>query len=273
VLVERCYSSYEWEEAPEDLALSLSQLSLLWVAVASCGGHGQGAQKVGAQLIRIVSKSVATAPDPTPGGASSRGVDQVVRRHAEACAFVLLKISSSNLSHRIGVSGEADASSITSILQSVVSGGTKEGFLGPSKGEADRFLWRVLRTCCAAYPDQYVRKALEAICTSKKSTDSNVLHILLCGASDSWHLDGENRVATLLLLSWSISMSSPSAASDVILQEGNSGPGSGPVSGREAVTGALKALTSCQKKSLHLAVSLLSSQLSSLDQTLLGHLF
>jgi hypothetical protein len=276
VLVERCYSSYEWEETPEDLALSLSQLSLLWIAIASCGRHGQGAQKVGAQLIRIVSKSVANAPASTPGGASSRGVDQMVRRHAEACAFVLLKISSSNPSPCSGVSVVADASFITSILQSAVPGKTKEGFKGPkssSKGEADRYLWRVLRTCCTAYPSHFVRTALEAICTLKKSLDSNVLHILLSGASDSWHLDGENRIATLLLLSSCISRSSPSAASDTVLQEGNTGPGSGSVSGREAVSAALSALTSSQKKSLRLAVSLLLSQLSAHDQNVLGQMF
>lgn len=284
VLVERCYSSYEWEEAPEDLALSLSQLSLLWVAIASFGGKGQGAQKIGAQLIRIVSKSVATAPHPTPSGARSRGVDQMVRHHAEACAFVLLKISSGNPSPRCGVSGEADGLLVTSLLQSALPGGTIEGLIGTigiqstNKGESDRFLWRVLRTCCTAYPDQCVRSALEATCALRMTVDNDVLHILLCGASDSWHLDGENRVATLLLLSWCISKSLPTVASDTSL-EGNSalvghtGPRSCHVSGRQAVTAALGSLTSDQKKSLRLAVSLLSSQLSSRDQTVLGHLF
>ena len=282
VLVERCFSSYEWEEAPEDLALSLSQLSLLWVAIASCGGQGQGAQRVGAQLTRIVSKSVANASNPVSGGAGSRGVDQMVRRHAEACAFVLLKISSLNPSPRYRVSIEADDSFVTSLLQSALPGGSNEGSQGAnsaSKGEADRFLWRVLRTCCTAYPDQCVRAALESICALKKSLDSNVLHVLLSGASDCWHLDGENRVATLLLLSWCISKSSSSVASDTILG-GNSGVGggspgscSGSVSGREAVTAALSALTTSQRKSLRLAVSLLSSQLSANDQSVLGHLF
>lgn len=283
MLVERCYSSYEWEEAPEDLALSLSQLSLLWVAVASFGGKGQGAQKIGAQLIRIVSRSVATAPCPTPGGARSRGVDQMVRHHAEACAYVLLKISSGNPSPRCGVSvsSESDGSLVTSLLQSALPGGTTEGTIGTKstdKGEADRFLWRVLRTCCTAYPDQCVRSALEAICALRRTVDHDVIHILLCGASDSWHLDGENRVATLLLLSWCIAKSSPSVASDTSLEgnsavAGHTGPRSCHVSGREAVTAALSSLTSARKKSLRLAVSLLSSQLSSRDQTVLGLLF
>lgn len=287
MLVERCFSSYEWEEAPEDLALSLSQLSLLWVAIASCGGQGQGAQRVGAQLTRIVSKSVANASNPVSGGAGSRGVDQMVRRHAEACAFILLKISSPSPSPspRCEAASAADSSFVTTLLESALPSGSRDGLVAApegrsaSKSEADKFLWRVLRTCCTAYPCQLVRSALEAVCTPLNSQSSDVLRILLSSASDSWHLDGDNRVATLLLLSWCISASTSSGGVDIATSDRGADCAVGsrlvpaPTTGRDAVSSALNALSSSQKKSLNLAVSLLSSQLSSADRSLLGNIF
>jgi hypothetical protein len=287
-LVERCTGSCEWEEAPEDLALSLSQLCVLWATVSPLGDRG--ARDTAAALTKIVAEKVnsnlaSAAATAVKGG---RTVDRMLSHHAEACALYLLKISSPIQAIKRSVSSSSAEQEPSFIAALLVCGLKQESHSRPGWGqksttmtiedptldncEARRLLWKILSTCCVALSDQHVRTALTRVCITDHFKNRSALLELLRGASESWHGGGESCDTTLLLLSWCISAASSSAASTA--EDARSSVKRGDcLSGREIVLSALKSLSPHSRSSLELAAELLASRLSAAERTAVRHLF
>lgn len=288
--MERCTGSCEWEEAPEDLALSLSQLCVLWSTVGPLGDRG--ARDTAAALIKIVAEKVnsnlastSTAATEVKGG---RTVDRLLSHHAEACALYLLKISSPLQAIKRSVSSSSAEQESSFIAALLVCGLKQESQPRPGWGqqstaitietpaldncEARKLLWKILCTCCVALSDQHVRTAVTRVCITDHSENSRALLELLRGASESWHGGGESCDTTLLLLSWCISAASSSSAS--IAEDARSSVKRGDcICGREIVLSALKSLSPHSRSSLELAAELLASRLSAAERTAVRHLF
>lgn len=288
--MERCTGSCEWEEAPEDLALSLSQLCVLWATASPLGDRG--ARDTAAALIKIVAEKVnynlaSAAATAVKGG---RAVDRMLSHHAEACALYLLKISSPLQAIKRSVSSSSAEQESSFIAALLVCGLKQESQSRPGWGqqsttmtieaptldnlEARKLLWKILCTCCVALSDQHVRTALTRVCIADHSKNSRALLELLRGASDSWHAGGESCDTTLLLLSWCISAASSSFAAASIAEGAQSSVKRGDcISGREIVLSALKCLSTHSRSSLELAAELLASRLSAAERTAVRHLF
>jgi hypothetical protein len=288
--VERCTGSCEWEEAPEDLALSLSQLCVLWATVSPLGDRG--ARDTAAALIKIVAEKVNTnlAPAASTAVKGGRTIDRMLSHHAEACALYLLKISSPLQAIKRSVSSSSAEQESSFIAALLVCGLKQESQSRPGWGqqstaitieapaldncEARKLLWKILCTCCVALSDQHVRTALTRVCVTDHSKNRSALQELLRGASESWHGGGESCDTTLLLLSWCICVVCSSAAAVSIVQNA---PGpetrSDCLSGREIVLSALKCLSPHSRSSLELAAELLASRLSNAERTAVRHLF
>ena len=291
--MERCTGSCEWEEAPEDLALSLSQLCVLWATVSPLGDRG--ARDTAAALIKIVAEKVntnlsstSTAVTAAKGG---RTVDRMLSNHAEACALYLLKISSPLQAIKRSVSSSSAEQESSFIAALLVCGLKQESQSRPGWSqqgttitieaptldncEERKLLWKILCTCCVALSDQHVRTALTSVCVTDHCKNSSALLELLCGASESWHGGGESCDTTLLLLSWCISVASSSAAASIAedARARGSVKRSDRLSGREIVLSALKALNPRSRSSLELAAELLASRLSAAERAAVRHLF
>ena len=289
VLVERCHSSLEWEEAPEDLALSLTQLSSLRRAAASVCGV-QGVQETAVLLVRIVSTGIASkigsacSSDNNEGRCDSergRGVEDLIRHHVEACARSLLLLSTTqgcpSSSSAVTVMDEEEAAVVLSILQSGLLAGKKAGGEQSRSMEANAFMWRMFRACCASFSRRSVQNTLKKLCGS--GPKSNALQILLTGASDNWYKDRESRNTTLFLLSWCIfivqdgstfpPLTSSLLSGDDVAETGSKDPGHG----KDLISCSLAALDVAERKSLSLAVELLASQLTAKERGALKHVF
>lgn len=290
-LVERCTSSCEWEDAPEDLALSLSQLCLLWATISPLGDGG--ARDTGASLVKIIAEKVN--PSSTSAGTLIKGVRTVERmlsQHAEACAMCLLKITSplhvlNRSTSPLSPDQDRESSFIATLL---LHGLRQEPQSRPEWNQHDtitetlnfdyfdsrRLLWKILCTCCIALPDLHVRTALTKICITDQNENKGALQGLLRCASESWHGGGESCDATLLLLSWCISVATSSSSSTSTLEDGqrqSSVNRSDCLQGREIVLSALKSLSSTNRSNLELAAEMLAFRLSAAERVAVRHLF
>jgi hypothetical protein len=286
--MERCTGSCEWEEAPEDLALSLSQLCVLWATVSPLGDRG--ARDTAAALIKIVAEKVnsnlaSSASIAVKGG---RTIDKMLSHHAEACALYLLKISSpiQAIKRSVSSSAEQESSFIAALLVCSLKqeSQSRSGWGQQSTTvtieappldncEARKLLWKILCTCCVALSDQHVRTALTRVCVTDHSKNRSALLELLRGASESWHGGGESCDTTLLILSWCISVASSSAAASIVQNAPGSVKRGDCLSGREIVLSGLKCLSPHSRSSLELAAELLASRLSAAERTAVRHLF
>lgn len=285
LLVERCYTTFDWEDAPEDLALSLAQLSALRAAVAPLCGV-TGTEDTGARLLRIVSTSIAGITGQVTGSrdinSSGRGVDSLIRHRAEACALSLLHTFSEtwrlSSDHRRFETDEMEASSVLSLLQMAVQAGgeqssehNRDSSDTRRRQEGSLFLWRVFQACCAAFSGQSIRSALTVCCISPPATATvsvsvmcdGSLKCLLEGASCSWHRDRDSREATLILMSWCTAM---------VLSDG-SVPDTIAAMRKDSILLALSSLQLKDRKSIGLAVELLSPRLTAKEKTALKHIF
>ena len=283
--MERSTGSCEWEEAPEDLALSLSQLCVLWATISPFGDRG--AKDTGASLIKTIAEKVNSSVVLIQGTAlkGGRTVDKMLSHHAESCAMYLLRISSPlrTIKRSVSLSAEQESSFIATLLlcglrqepqsrpgrmqQSSISETTTS-----DNCDARRLLWNILCTCCIALPDPHVRTALTHICITDQNKNRGALQELLRAASESWHVSGEGCDTTLLLLSWCISAAISTSAS--ISKDGQSPTKkSDCLPGREIVLSALMSLSSHNRSSLELAAELLASRLSAAERTAVRYLF
>lgn len=305
VLIERCYSSSDWEEAPEDVGLAFSQLSALRIAVAAVCGV-QGILDVGVQLVRLVSVSIGRGggllhagsdhADSTVQSERGRGVDSMVCYHAERCATSLLLLSSSERGSGGGMgpslsrSRDEEESLVVSLL---LQTGTKAAEGGREHIEqhngcevkAHRFMWRVFQVCCTSFSVPSVICSLDKIRTHDAvSVQVHTLRVLLTGAAANWHKGREGQCSTLLLLSWCISAAQfhtndvPTLTS-LSLSANSSNPievdravDSKDISDRIPLFAALSSLSTTERKSLSLAVELSSSQLSDKDRLILSRI-
>ena len=253
VLVERFHSSRDWEEAPEDLALSLVQLSALTRVMSSCGvehtpGQGKSARAIGIQLLEGTSRSfshickniVPTSSSAGLGSSSrSRGVDSIVHRYAEECAISLMGIGS-----RAGsVIGENEGDQEACVLSLLRAGVRSIGLTGSRDHNTgvQGFLWRMLRTCCTEFKTSYVISALNALCTT------DVLRELLKGVSASWHVDGGCRETAVLIFNWISSPLEPH-------HDGENGAVQDTLIERDVLLTAVADLSAGQRKGLGVAV-------------------
>lgn len=289
-LVERCTSSCEWEDAPEDLALSLSQLCLLWATIIPLGDGG--ARDTGAALIKIIAEKVNSSSTSTSSASTVmkgvRTVERMLSQHAEACAMHLLRITSPLYAlNRSASSSNADQES-TFIATLLLYGLRQESQCRPEWNKQDavtdtlnfdcfdsrRLLWKILCTCCIALPDLHVSTALTKICITDQNKNKGALQELLRCASESWHGGGESCDATLLLLSWCISVATSSSSFASILEDTQrSLKRSDCLQGREIVLSALKSLSSTNRSNLELAAEMLAFRLSAGQRAAVRHLF
>lgn len=291
-LVERCTSSCEWEEAPEDLALSLSQLCLLWATISPLGDGG--ARDTGASLVKIIAEKVNSSSTSSAGTVVKgvRTVERMLGQHAESCAMHLLKITSPLHALKRSTSpSNADQDQESSFIATLLLNGLRqESQSRPEWNQHDitteipnfdyfdsrRLLWKILCTCCIALPDLHVRTALTKICITDQSKNKGALQELLRCASESWHGGGESCDATLLLLSWCISAATSSSSSASVLEEGqgkSSVKQSDCLQGREIVLSALKSLSSTNRSNIELAAEMLAFRLSATERSAVRHLF
>ena len=289
-LVERCTSSCEWEDAPEDLALSLSQLCLLWSTISPLGDGG--ARDTGASLIKIIAEKVNSSSTSTSSAGTVmkgvRTVERMLNQHAEACAMYLLRITSPlHALKRSASSSNADQeSSFTATL--LLHGLRQESQSRPEWNQqgtttetlyfdyfdSRRLLWKILCTCCVALPDLHVSTALTKICITDQNKNRNALQELLRCASESWHGGGESCDATLVLLSWCISVAtSPSSSASILEDTHSSIKRINCLQGREIVLSALMSLSSTNRSNLELAAEMLTLRLSAVERAAVRHLF
>ena len=89
------------------------------------------------------------------------------------------------------------------------------------------------------------------------------LKSLLEGASCNWHRDRDSREATLILMSWCTAM---------VLSDG-SVPDTVAAMRKDSILSALSSLQLKDRKSIGLAVELLSPRLTAKEKTALKHIF
>ena len=302
VLLERCHSSSDWEESPEDLGLSFSQLAALRTAVASLCGV-QGVFDLSMELVCLVSGSIGRIADvrhSVQGCNDSimenergrgRGVDSMVSYYAERCAMKLLLLCSSDIGSGSELlscekRNEVSSSAIFSILQAGVHGTREVGLLIQNSkitDEAHLFIWRIFQTFCTSFSVPSIHSCLEKVCSSDTmSVQANTLKMLLSGAAVHWHTGKESRNATLLLLSWCLAPAQTNTVRDIsplssrISNTANDidvAVDSMCLSKQTSIRGAVSTLSKVEIRSLSLAAELLSSELSVKDRLILKRLF
>ena len=313
VLLERCHSSSDWEESPEDLGLSFSQLAALRTAVASLCGV-QGVFDLSIELIRYVSVSISRIAevfhsvqgdnntivqnergrDTIVQNERGRGVDSMICYYAERCAMKLLLLCSSDISCSSEASSsikrdENNSSAILSILQAGMHATRDVGLMEQKSminDEAHRLIWRIFQACCTSFSVSSIHSCLEKVCSfDTMSLQVYTLRILLSGAASHWYHGKESQDATLLLLSWCLAavqmntlgnvstISSPVSKNSTTSNEADGADDNQNLSNKTPIRVAVSSLSKLETKSLSLAVELLSSKLSVNDRLILKHLF
>lgn len=261
VLVERFRSSREWEEAPEDLALSLLQLSALTRVMASSGiehtlGPGKSMRAIGIQLLEgtsrsfsHLSKNIVSMSSSADAGSNfnsnsrSRGVDFIVNRYAEECATSLMG-TGLRTGSVVAESEEDQEACVLSVLRACIRSIGSSG--GDRSTEVQGFVWRMVRTCCTDFKTSCVIAALNAVCTTE------VLREMLKSVSASWHADGGNRDTAVLIFDWISSLLELHHAGEKMRNKG--GAIQDILMTRDAVLSAVSALSAGQRKGLVVAV-------------------
>ena len=302
VLLERCHSSSDWEESPEDLGLSFSQLAALRTAVASLCGV-QGVFDLSMELVCLVSGSIGRIADVRHSvqgyndsimqndRSRGRGVDSMVCYYAERCAIKLLLLCSSDIGSGSELlssekRNEVTSSALFSILQAGMYGTREVGLLEQNskiKVEAHLFIWRIFQTFCTSFSAPSIQSCLEKVCSSDTmSVQVTTLKMLLSGAALHWHTGKESRNATLLLLSWCLAPAQTNTVRDIsplssrisnTVNDIDVAVDSMCLSKQTSIRGAVSTLSKVEIRSLSLAAELLSSELSVKDRLILKRLF
>lgn len=210
LLVER--TRVDWDEAPEELCLSMVHLSALWANLSPLllphGDDDDEATQTREEIRRacVALLSVAAGLGGEVRSAATGGMlGWVVGWYAERAVLSLL-----GPALETGDAGGAGV--VRSVLQGVLGGRAVD------KSEGGGLLWRVFAACCANFSAATVGAVLEGVVgvaekdNSHRKHEHDTLRVLITSAAGCWHTGPRDRAAASLLLQWCIANVAAAAA-------------------------------------------------------------